>query len=251
LSGSVKLLTIDAVLIDRVVDTRPFRAFLNKTARLEMDIIGERKFVEVSGAKTHELPPLLVKTVPDVKRMDKMMGLAAEIVEQEEMIPPVITLTAAVDEAAESRRWEARKMDLALNLVDQYLGLLSHWHWGDAVVEWIRQCEITFGTRLELRNLLRSDVWPHAGRSSFVKLLEDKAVKTGSVHLDKAVGIRLAYRKMPPLGCFTDQFLFYLSGAAFANVYRSWMDTTLGPVACFPPERFHFDVVSTSVEIIH
>jgi hypothetical protein len=216
-----------------------------------MDIIGERKFVEVSGGKTHELPPLLVKTVPDVKRMDKMMGLAAEIIDQEEMLPAVITLPAGADEAAECRKLEGRKMDLALNLVDQYLGLLSHWHWGDAVIEWIRQCEITFGTRLELRNLLRSDVWPHAGRSSFVKLLEDKAVETGSVHLDKAVGIRLAYRKMPPMGCYTDQFLFYLSESAFSNVYRSWMDTTLGPVACFPPERFHFDVLNTSLDIIH
>jgi len=210
-----------------------------------MDIIGDRKFVEVPGGKTHELPPLLVKTVPDVKRMDKMMCLAAEIIEQEEMIP-IPALPFASDEIL-----EARKMDLALNLVDQYLGLLSHWHWGDAVIEWIRQCEITFGTRLELRNLLRSDLWPHAGRSSFVKLLEDKSVQTGSVHLDKAVGIRLAYRRMPPLGCYTDQFLFYLSESAFSNVYRSWMGITPSGDASLPPERFHFDVVSTSVEIVH
>jgi hypothetical protein len=210
-----------------------------------MEIIGDRKFVEVPGGKTHELPPLLVKTVPDVKRMDKMMCLAAEIIEQEEMIP-VASLPFASEEIL-----EARKMDLALNLVDQYMGLLSHWHWGDAVIEWIRQCEITFGTRLELRNLLRGDLWPHAGRSSFVKLLEDKSVQTGAVHLDKAVGIRLAYRRMPPLGCYTDQFLFYLSESAFSNVYRSWMGITPSGDASLPPERFHFDVVSTSVEIVH
>jgi hypothetical protein len=210
-----------------------------------MDIIGDRKFVEVPGGKTHELPPLLVKTVPDVKRMDKMVGLAAEIIEQEEMIP--VTGGALVGEEL----MESRKMDLALNLVDQYMGLLSHWHWGDAVIEWIRQCEITFGTRMELRNLLRSDLWPHAGRSSFVKLLEDKSVETGAVHLDKAVGMRLAYRRMPPLGCFTDQFLFYLSEPAFSNIYRSWMGITPSGDASLPPERFHFDVVSTSVEIVH
>ncbi len=210
-----------------------------------MEIIGDRKFVEVPGGKTHELPPLLVKTVPDVKRMDKMMGLAAQIIEQEDMMPPVV-LPFASEEML-----EARKMDLALNLVDQYIGLLNHWHWGDAVIEWIRQCEITFGTRVELRNLLRSDLWPHAGRSSFVKLLEDKSVETGTVHLDKAVGIRLAYRRMPPLACYTDQFLFYLSESAFSNVYRSWMGITPASDASFPPERFHFDVVSTSVEIVH
>ncbi|HMF74422.1 MAG TPA: hypothetical protein VK604_02050, partial [Bryobacteraceae bacterium] len=128
-----------------------------------MDIVGDRKFVEVPGGKTHELPPLLVKTVPDVKRLDKMMGVAAEIIDQEDMVQ-----TVAADAIAPEELVERRKMDLALNLVDQYLRLLSHWHWGDAVVEWIRQCEITFDSRLELRNLLRNDVWPHAGRSSSV-----------------------------------------------------------------------------------
>jgi hypothetical protein len=210
-----------------------------------MEIIGDRKFVEVPGGKTHELPPLLVKTVPDVKRMDKMMALAAQIIEQEEIIPQ-----SSMPYMSEELL-EARRMDLALNLVDQYLGLLSHWQWGDAVVEWIRQCEITFGARTELRNLLRSDLWPHAGRSSFVKLLEDKSVETGPVHLDKAVGLRLAYRRMPPLGCYTDQFLFYLSESAFANVYRSWMGITPSGDASLPPERFHFDVVSTSLDFVH
>ena len=102
-----------------------------------------------------------------------MMGIANEIIEQEDMVP-----CTALDAMVEDEAVERRKMDLALNLVDQYLGLLNHWHWGDAVVEWIRQCEITFGARLELRNLLRGDLWPHAGRSSFVTLLEDKSVQT-------------------------------------------------------------------------
>jgi hypothetical protein len=56
---------------------------------------------------------------------------------------------------------------------------------------------------------------------------------------------------MPPLGCYTDQFLFYLSESAFSNVYRSWMGITPSGDASLPPERFHFDVVSTSVEIVH
>ena len=160
-----------------------------------MDMVGDRHFVEVPGGKTHELPPLLVKTVPDVKRLNKMVGFAADMIDQEDMVP----LTAAGKELDAEDLWEQRKMDLALNLVDQYLGLLSHWHWGDSVIAWIRQCEITFGTRLELRNLLSSDVWPHAGRSSFVQLLEDKAVKTEGVSLEKAVGLRLAFRQMPPI----------------------------------------------------
>ncbi len=209
-----------------------------------MDIVGDRKFVEVPGGRTHELPPLLVKTAPDVKRVDKMVGLAADIIEQEDMIAPVLG-----DALASEEMMERRKMDLALNLVDQYLGLLSHWHWGDAVVEWIRQCEITFGTRLELRNLLRSDVWPHAGRSSFVTLLEDKAVKTKGVQLDKAVGLRLAFRQMPPIRCCSDQFLFYLNNSVAKTAYHTWLNMTPNPISSLPPERFQFDVVNMSLEV--
>jgi hypothetical protein len=209
-----------------------------------MDIVGARKFVEVAGGKTHELPPLLVKTVPDVKRLDKMMGIAAEIIEQEDMVQSVAADAMVADEQV-----ERRKMDLALNLVDQYLGLLSYWHWGDAVVEWIRQCEITFGTRLELRNLLRSDVWPHAGRSSFVTLLEDKAIETRGITLEKAVGLRLAFRQMPPIRCCSDQFLFYLNTSVAQSAYKTWLDMTPNPIASLPPERFQFDVVNMSIEV--
>jgi hypothetical protein len=209
-----------------------------------MDIVGDRKFVEVAGGKTHELPPLLVKTVPDVKRLDKMMGIAAEIIEQEDMIPPVSGDTLTADETV-----ERRKMDLALNLVDQYLGLLCHWHWGDAVIEWIRQCEITFGARLELRNLLRSDVWPHAGRSSFVTLLEDKAIETEGVLLNKAVGLRLAFRQMPPIRCCSDQFLFYLNNSVAQSAYKTWLDMTPNPISSLPPERFQFEIVNMSLDV--
>jgi hypothetical protein len=209
-----------------------------------MDIVGDRRFVEVPGGKTHELPPLLVKTVPDVKRLDKMMGAAAEIIEQEDMVPPVLADFLASEESV-----ERRKMDMALNLVDQYLGLLSHWHWGDAVIEWIRQCEITFGARLELRNLLRSEVWPHAGRSSFVTLLEDKAVKTEGVQLEKAVGLRLAFRQMPPIRCCSDQFLFYLNNSVAQTAYRTWLNMTPSPISSLPPERFQFDIVNMSLDV--
>ncbi len=209
-----------------------------------MDIIGDRKFVEVPGGKTHELPPLLVKTAPDVKRLDKIMGVATAIIEREDMVPAMASDGVASDESI-----ERRKMDLALNLVDQYLGLLTHWNWGDAVIEWIRQCEITFGARIELRNLLRSDVWPHAGRSSFVTLLEDKAVKTEGVELEKAVGLRLAFRQMPPIRCCSDQFLFYLNNSVANSAYKTWLDMTPNPISSLPPERFAFEIVNMSLEV--
>ena len=136
------------------------------------EILGDRKFVEVPGSKTHELPPLLVRTLPGVKRLDRVMEMASDLIEQEDMIPL---------HPAEALEMERRRMDLAVNLVDQYLQFIQHWRWGDSIVEWIRQCETTFGTRLELRNLLRADLWPHAGRSSFVTLLEDKEI--GRAHV--------------------------------------------------------------------
>jgi hypothetical protein len=172
------------------------------------------------------------------------MNVASQIINQEDMVQTFLAGALAPEEQV-----ERRKMDLALNLVDQYLGLLSHWHWGDAVVEWIRQCEITFGSRLELRNLLRNDVWPHAGRSSFVTLLGDKAVKTRGVTLQKAVGLRLAFRQMPPIRCCSDQFLFYLNNSVAQSAYTTWLDMTPNPISSLPPERFQFDVVNMSLDI--
>src|SRR5271165_2969169 len=207
-----------------------------------MDILGDRKFVEVPGGKTHELPPLLVRTAPHMKRLDRVVNMANDIVETEDMIAE-LPGEAMMVEAADRRR-----MDLAMNLVDQYFGFVSHWQWGDSILEWIRQCEITFGARLELRNLLRPDVWPHAGRSSFVTLLADKAVKTSGVELHKAVGLRLTFRQPPPIKCFSNQFLFYLNGTVASSAYDTWAHLSPDPVSCLPPERFTFDVVNMSVQ---
>ena len=214
-----------------------------------MDIIGDRKFVEVPGGKTHQLPPLLVKTVPGVKRLDKIMGIASDIIEQEDMVPMMEDAGSAPVELRQVEDLDRRRMDLALNLVEQYLGLLTHWQWGDSVIEWIRQCEITFGTRIELRHLLRNDVWPHAGRSSFVQLLEDKAVETPGVELEKAVGLRLAFRQMPPIRCCSDQFLFYLNQTVANTAYQKWQSMTPAPIAALPPERFSFEVVNLSIDV--
>lgn len=206
-----------------------------------MEILGDRKFVEVPGSKTHELPPLLVRMAPDVRRLDKVMGMANSLIEQEDMIPP----EAGLGEASDVER---RKMDLALNLVDQYLQFVRHWQWGDSILEWIRQCETTFETRIDLRNLLRVDLWPHAGRSSFVTLLEDKDVETGGVAIEKAVGMRLTFRQPPPLRCFSNQFLFYLNSPVATTAYSTWAGMSPAPVSAFPPERFLVQVVNMSLE---
>jgi hypothetical protein len=137
-------------------------------------------------------------------------------------------------------------MDLAINLADQYLHFVTSWQWGDSILEWIRQCEITFGARLELRNLLRPDVWPHAGRSSFVVLLEDKAVSSDGVELEKAVGLRLTFRQPPPLSCFSNQFLLYLNSTVGSTAYQTWAHLSPAPISALPPERFTFQVIDMS-----
>ena len=215
-----------------------------------MAILGDRRFVEIAGSRTHELPPLLIRTTPNVRRLDKVMGMANELVEGEDMIPyPAVDSPDVAPPPDVSRiDFERRKMDLAVNLVDQYLGFVQQWQWGDGILEWIRQCEITFETRMELRNLLRSDVWPHAGRSSFVVLLEDKAVQTKGIELEKAMGLRLTFRQPPPLKCFSNQFLLYLNGSLATAAYQTWSAMSTAPVSALPPERFNFEIVNMSLE---
>jgi len=144
-----------------------------------------------------------VKTVPDVKRLDKIMGIAAEIIEQEDMVPAVAGDTIRSEESI-----ERRKMDLALNLVDQYLGLLSHWHWGDAVIEWNRQCEIT-SARGSSYAICCAAMYAHAGRSSFVTLLETRQSSPRRV-LEKAVGCGWRSGRCRRFALLRS-FLFYLN----------------------------------------
>ena len=208
-------------------------------------ILGDRKFVELPGSKTHELPPLLVRNSAGIKRLDKVMEMANDLIEREDMLAPPSLET---DPARGQLELERRKMDLALNLIQQYREFVQHWRWGDDVLEWIRQCETTFETRTDLRNLLRADLWPHAGRCSFVTLLEDKAVATGGVELEKAVGMRLTFRQPPPLKCFSDQFLLYLNSTVAHTAYNTWAAMSQSPVSSLPPERFTFQVVNMSLE---
>jgi hypothetical protein len=207
-----------------------------------MEVIGGRKFVELPGDRTHELPPLLVRTKPEASRLERVMAMASTVAEDEEMIPNL-----SVEFRGQDTLLERHKMDLAIQLVEQYVGLLDQWYWGDSILDWIRQCEVTFGNRLDLKPLLRPDLWPHAGRSSFVVLLRDKAVDTKGIELERAVGMRLAFRQPPPLSCFSNQFLFFLKSSVAATAYQTWARMSPDPVSSLPPERFHFDVLSMAV----
>jgi len=204
-----------------------------------MDIVGDRRFLEIPGNKLHELPPLLVHSNPYLKRLDRVVGMASEIVQSEDLLSE-----ASMTDVHSELDVERRTMDLAINLVEQYLSFVATWHWGDGILEWIRQCEATFQFTRELQNVLRADVWPHAGRCSFVTLLSDKAVKADGIDLEKAVGMRLTFRQPPPISCFSNQFLFYLNSSVASTAYHTWSHMAPDPISSLPPERFTFQVVN-------
>src|SRR5580693_6206442 len=196
-------------------------------------MMGDRGYVNIPGNKMHELPPLLVRRASGAPEVD----LASVILEAEEMLPEV-----DVEEAL----LERRKMDLALTLTEQYRGLIAHWQWGESIVEWIRQCEITFQSESALRDLLHPDVWPHASRSSFVTLLGDKRVSTPGVALETAVGLRLTFRQPPPIDCCSSEFLFCLNSSIAGSAYKAWARMGSRAPALLPPHRFHFDVLDSA-----
>jgi hypothetical protein len=196
----------------------------------------DERYIEIPGCKTHELPPLLVHP-PTEPAAD----LNSVMVEAEEML-------AATDACPDIL--EQRKFDLACQLTERYRGLLSHWLWGDSILEWIRQCEITFEGEDTLRKLLHPDVWPHASRASFVELLREKRLSAasllGGVTLEKAVGLRLTFRQPPPIDCFSSQFLFYLDSTVADSAYHTWSHLVCNAPTLLPPDRFHFDVLDVS-----
>lgn len=194
----------------------------------------ERKYVEIPGSGTHELPPLLVRSAPeDAPDREALVNLAEEIVDSEDLVES--------EQASQQQ-----KLDLALHLTDQYYRLVTHWQWGDSILEWIRQCEITFQGQAQLRHLLHKDVWPHAGRSSFVDLLLHKDVPTHGVGVEQAVGMRLTFRQPPPIACFSNQFLFYLNSPLADTAYRTWAGLNVEHLAHLPPDRFYFQVLEMS-----
>jgi hypothetical protein len=199
----------------------------------------DQKYVEIPGSKLHELPPLLVHGGGVAAPATDASDLASVMVEAEDMLAPLDAAPEALEE---------RKLELALQLKAQYTRLISQWLWGDSILEWIRQCEITFEAEETLRRLLHPDVWPHASRASFVSLLMDKEVQTGGVAVDRAVGLRLTFRQPPPIDCCSNQFLFYLNSTMATSAYRTWSHLSPPPPALFPPERFHFEVLDIGRE---
>src|SRR5260370_33680066 len=108
----------------------------------------------------HELPPLLVHGTQEGTPLSEMVGMAAGIVEAKDILGDV----------PDDNVLEKRKYDMALNLAEQYIRLMAHWQWSDSILEWIRQCEITFESSEPLRGFLHPDVSNNHALTSFVTL---------------------------------------------------------------------------------
>lgn len=206
-----------------------------------MEIFGNRKYIEIPGDKVHELPPLLLK---ETKRggIADVVNRAESMVEADWLMPD----EAPLDEKA-ARALAQRKVGLAVSLAEQYVSFLTHWTWGESILEWIRQCETTFETRPNLRPLLQPDVWPHASRASFVVLLEDKRVPSGEINIANAMGYRLTFRQPPPIDFFSDKFLFFLNSSMASNAYQTWAGVGGEQLISLPPERFRFFVTGSEI----
>jgi len=195
----------------------------------------DARYIDIPGSGTHELPPLLLHSPADCAPAQEVPDLVSVMPEAEDMLAP----SDASEEILEHRKFE-----LAVELAERYKGLRTHWQWGDSILEWIRQCEITFEGAEGLRQLLHPDVWPHATRSSFVTLLEEKRVASPGVPLERAVGLRLTFRQPPPIDCCSNQFLLYLNSTVADSAYRTWSRLVPDALMLLPPDRFHFEVVN-------
>lgn len=206
------------------------------------EILGQRRYVEIPGDSSFELPPLMLKSAPEVGGVGELVESAGDIVDSESLIPGL------AQDALEADNMLARvRLGLAANLVEHYNSFVAHWIWGESVLEWIRQCETSFESQPSLRALLRPDLWPHAGRSSFVTLLEDKRAADGRIALENAMGYRLTFRRPPPIEFFSEKFLFLLNASLGAKAYEAWAGDGSEHEASLPPERFQFLVMTDQI----
>src|SRR5579871_5363418 len=85
----------------------------------------DERYIEIPGSKTHELPPLLVHSAAEHSGDEDEGDLAAVMSEADDMLA-----ASDVDEVILDRR----RYDLALQLKEQYKGMLSHWLWVESAL---------------------------------------------------------------------------------------------------------------------
>lgn len=199
-----------------------------------MDIIGDKEFLKLPGSEDqkYELPPLLWSDEPF--RKHEILKGTTYIVRSDEMkIESALVAPKII---------EMREYDLNLQLAASYKEILQIWRCGDSIFRWIEQCEYTM--RLPghtLGPLVQTNVWPNPDRVRFLELLRDKKVTIPhGVNIEKAVGMRLHYRKLPGPRYFSGSALLYSSKNLADLVYKNWIEQVPKPIKFLPPEQFHF-----------
>ncbi|MEI6843111.1 MAG: hypothetical protein WCK48_01190 [bacterium] len=203
-----------------------------------MDQIGERRFQNIPGDpdKIYELPPLIMAgEVTEQMSGEKVIDIVENdgLIELPESIVPDENSMRAVEMA---------RIDLAHNLTEQYKKLIADWYLGEFILEWIRQCETTFMYSTVLRTLIPPNLWPRADRVKIATLLTDKSI-CEEEDLRQAIGMRLSFRKLPPVEVFSDHFLFYIAPVVLDTAYNTWIERSPSRAVALPPERFHFEVL--------
>ena len=205
-------------------------------------VLGDRQYVEIPGDSAFELPPLVLRSAPRLDELAELVYVAGRIVDTESLIPG-----AAQDALNAENMLEDARYGLAANLIAEYKQFVRHWVWGESVLDWILQCETSFESQPMLRSLLRPDVWPHAGRSSFVTLLEDKQATDEGIELEDAMGYRLTFRQPPPIEFFSEKFLLWLRSSLGRAAFAKWVASAGRQDASLPPERFQFFVMGDQI----
>lgn len=200
--------------------------------------IGNRRFVDIPGDpnKIFELPPLLIaqevtedsfgEEILSAVERDGLIELPDNIIPNEKSLQML----------------EMARFDLANNLGEKYTDVIRNWYLGEFILEWIRQCEITFSHSTELKKLIHPDIWPRADRKNIATLLTDKSV-CEEEELQSAIGVRISYRILPPVKYFSDHYLFYIGPIVHKTAYNAWASSYPAQIE-LPPERFHFEVQS-------
>src|SRR5215475_14436907 len=100
------------------------RAFLTSVKVAGSIAMRDERYIEIPGNTPYELPPLLVHSATEHAPHGESSDLNSVMVEAEEML-------ASNDDDPEV--FDQRRFELALQLAEQYRGLLSHWTWGDSI----------------------------------------------------------------------------------------------------------------------
>jgi hypothetical protein len=208
-----------------------------------MDTADKSYLLEIPGDKVYELPPFCLSGKPQALWSEVNFRNAEKLVREEGLIPN--TSSTVLDPGTALRQ----EHDLAINIAERYRRLQLLWRLGDDILRWVTHCETTFKLNATLNPFLSPDIWPHAGRTSFIHLLETKNI-ADALETEQAIGLRLAFRKPLPLNCLSDQFLFFLSPAVTKEAFITWTSMVPPPIHRFPPNRFDFQVFNLEEGVV-